>query len=348
MVKMKDVANRAGVSVATVSNVITGKRIVSPAVRRAVLDAIEELDYHVNMVARGLKTQRTSTIGVILPDVTKLFFNDVLKGIMTAASDLGYGISIHSSNYDFEEEKRLIAALRGLHVDGIVLDSCVDYRQDRTWGREIVHMLPDSIPVVSLENVLDEHQISSVTIDCRYWSAMLTRHLMDQGRKKIFFISGPPSLGHEQERLQGYRQALLENGCEISEDLITHQDFLSGSAYDVVRRALSEGLEFDAVQASNDQAAIGAIKALKEAGIEVPGRVAVTGFDNIFPSSLVNPAITTIHVPRYEMGYQSVAECIRRIADQTLSPRNIQLECETVLRNSSADLPETTWDLDNW
>ena len=102
MARMKDVADRAGVSVATVSNVLTGKRAVTPEVRENVLRAIKELDYHVNMIARGLKTQRTNTIGVVLPDVTKLFFNDVLHGMMTAASDFGYCITLLSSNYNFD------------------------------------------------------------------------------------------------------------------------------------------------------------------------------------------------------------------------------------------------------
>ena len=348
MVRMKDVAERAGVSVATVSNVITGKRNVSPKVQKAVLNAIDEMDYHVNMIARGLKTQRTNTIGVILPDVTKLFFNDVLKGIMNAASAEGYSISIHSSNYDFEEEKRLISTLRGMHVDGIILDSCVDYNHLHEWAEEIVHMLPSSIPVVSLENVLDEESISSVIIDCRYWSSQITQHLIDQGCKKIFYISGPASLVHEHERLLGYKHALENNGLQISDDLITYHDFLSGSAYEVVRQALSSGLEFDAIQASNDQAAIGAIKALKEANIKIPEEVAVIGFDDVFPSSLVTPAVTTIHVPRCDMGYQSVMECIRKINDETSAPRRIVLKCKTILRKSSVSSLETSWDLDNW
>jgi len=126
MARMKDVADRAGVSVATVSNVLTGKRAVTPEVRENVLRAIKELDYHVNMIARGLKTQRTNTIGVVLPDVTKLFFNDVLHGMMTAASDFGYCITLLSSNYNFDTERQSIAALRGNHVDAVILDSCVN------------------------------------------------------------------------------------------------------------------------------------------------------------------------------------------------------------------------------
>jgi DNA-binding LacI/PurR family transcriptional regulator len=346
MVKMKDVAQRAGVSIATVSNVITGKRTVSPEVQKAVLQAIEDLDYHVNMVARGLKTQRTNTIGVVLPDVTKLFFNDVLKGIMTAAAEHGYSINILSSGYDFSLEKNLIATLRGNHVDAIILDSCVDFRQAEEWGKELVAAGKD-IPLVSLENKLSDG-VSSICVDCFRWSNQITKHLIDQGRKKIFYISGPLSLRHEQDRLEGYKQALVEHGIEVKEDLIVTQDFQSGSAYHAVQQVLEQGVDFDAIQASNDQAAIGAIKALMEAGIEVPGKVAVTGFDNLFPSSLVSPAITTVHVHRYTMGYTAVMECIRRIGDPEAEPLQQVMDSHMVIRGSSTDQAKSEWDLDNW
>jgi DNA-binding LacI/PurR family transcriptional regulator len=348
MVKMKDVAERAGVSIATVSNVITGKRIVSPDVQKAVLQAISDLDYHVNMVARGLKTQRTYTIGVVLPDVTKLFFNDVLKGIMNAASDYGYSINILSSNYDFNSERKLIAALRGSHVDSIILDSCVDYHIAPQWGSELAELVTSSTPIVSIENALEDSKVSAVTIDCRRWSGQVTQHLIDQGCRRIYYISGPLSLMHEFDRLTGYRQALLKNHLEVCDDLITSRDFLSGSAYNVVRQALDAGVKFDAVQASNDQAAIGAFKALRERGVHVPGQVSVTGFDNLFPSSLVNPAITTVHVPRYTMGFEAVREAVRRIRDPGAPPKHLVLDCQLVLRGSSASVPETSWDLENW
>lgn len=346
MVKMKDVAARAGVSIATVSNVITGKRTVSPEVQKAVLQAISDLDYHVNMVARGLKTQRTNTIGVVLPDVTKLFFNDVLKGIMTAAAENGYSINILSSGYDFALEKKLVATLRGNGVDAIILDSCVEYSQAEQWGAELVELAKD-VPIVSLENCLGK-AISSLALDCRLWSSQVTRHLIQQGRKKIFYISGPLSLRHEQDRLDGYRSALQEHDIAVDPRLIVTRDFQSGSAYNAVKKVLEQGLEFDAIQASNDQAAIGAIKALMEHGIAVPDKVAVTGFDNLFPSSLIDPAITTVHVHRYTMGYEAVMECLRRIGDPEAEPVQKMMEAHLVIRGSSSTQAKTEWDLDNW
>lgn len=346
MVKMKDVAQRAGVSIATVSNVITGKRTVSPEVQKNVLQAIKELDYHVNMVARGLKTQRTNTIGVVLPDVTKLFFNDVLKGIMTAAGSNGFSINILSSGYDFSKEKDLVATLRGSHVDAIILDSCVDYQKSAEWAAELVGTGKD-LPIVSLENKLSD-EISTISVDCSYWSSKITEHLLSLGRERIFYISGPLSLRHEQDRLEGYKKALVENGIDVDERLIVTQDFQSGPAYTAVKKVLEQGVKFDAVQASNDQAAIGAIKALMEYGVKVPEQVAVTGFDNLFPSSLIDPAITTVHVRRYTMGYNAVLECIRRINDPEAKPAHEVLESRMMIRGSSSPQAKSEWDLDNW
>lgn len=348
MARMKDVADRAGVSVATVSNVLTGKRAVTPEVRENVLRAIKELDYHVNMIARGLKTQRTNTIGVVLPDVTKLFFNDVLHGMMTAASDFGYCITLLSSSYNFDTERQSIAALRGNHVDAVILDSCVNCRDAEQWGAELADSLAQSVPIVSLETTLHKERISSIRVDCKRWSGQMTQHLIDQNRRRILYISGPSQLMHEIERLEGYIMTLKRNALPVCDELIAKGDFLSHSGYSIVKQAIANGLEFDAVQASNDQAAIGAIKALKESNIQIPEKVAVTGFDNLFPSTLISPSLTTLSVPRYYMGYEAVSECVRRIETPSAAVRHAVLESPIIIRSSSVPISDTVWDLTNW
>lgn len=346
MVRMKDVAVRAGVSIATVSNVITGKQHVSPKVRDAVLAAIKELDYNVNLVARGLKTQRTSTIGVILPDVTKLFFLDVIKGIMEESDKLGYKINLVSSNYNFQTEQSLVASLRGSRVDGIILDSCVSLEGSQQWAQELSSgAMP---PVVSIENRIDASLLSAVLVDSQYWSARITQHLIDIGRKNIFYIAGPLSIEHELNRYKGYTETMQANGLQAHEQFLYEGDFSSGQAHNAVTNALSGGLQLDAIQASNDQAAVGAVKALKEKGIDVPGQVAVCGFDNLFPSTLVTPAITTVDVPRYEMGAAAVREIVRRIEAPDTPPTHYILSAGMVIRASTKPDVTTEWNLENW
>jgi DNA-binding LacI/PurR family transcriptional regulator len=354
---MKEVAQHAGVSVATVSNVITGKQVVSEIMRNKVLFSIKELNYSINLVARGLKTQRTNTIGVILPDITSMFFLDVLKGILETTVNKHFKINIFSSNYDFNTEKSLVNYLLSNRVDGIILNSCVDRQFAAEWAHEL-SVVSDiySPPVVSLEYLFNEietednkkHSVSSVVIDCKYWSSQITQHLINIGRKRIFFIAGPVYLEHEYERLEGYKDILIKNKIKVQNELISQGNFQSASAYDIVCSALKNNIKFDAIQASNDQAAIGAIKALKEHNLLVPKDVAVCGFDNLFPSTLITPAITTISVPRYQMGVQAVQEVFRRLNDPSAKPVQYTLDAEMIIRASSSEEIQTAWDLDNW
>lgn len=349
MVKMKDVAERAGVSAATVSNVFTGKHYVSPEVKERVMKAVEELDYHINFNARGLKTSKTKTIGVVLPDMTKLFFNEVMRGILETAEEVGYRIVVLSSYFDFSIEKDCISTLRSSNVDAIILDSCCDYHDLRSWAAEL-SSFNKLTPVVFIENSMDESLVSSVTIDSYYWSNKVTRYLISKGRKKILFISGPAHLRQEHDRLSGYKQALKDYNIRFSEELVLSSDYSTDSSYDMVMNLLKSksGPKFDAVQASNDEAGIGALKALMDYGIKIPKEVSVCGFDNLFPSTLVTPSLTTVSVPRREIGSEAVNECIHHIKDPSLPYRNIVLSAQLIERGSTEENASTPWDLVYW
>ena len=347
MIRMKDVAKHAGVSVAAVSYVITGKPGVGEAVRERVLQSIRELNYEINLVARGLKTDRTNAIGVILPDVTKLFFLNVLKGIMENAAREMYNITIFSSDFNFELERRLVTTLRANRVEGIILGSCVDRAYSHEWTLELTNN-KNSPPIVSLECLLDSRFVSSVVVNTRGLSARLTQHLIDVGRRKILFIAGPLHIEYEYDHLEGYKDVLKRNSIPVRDNLITTGDFMSKTAYDVVCTVLKKRIKFDAIQASNDQAAIGAIKALQDHNISVPENVAVCGYDNLFPSTLITPAITTVSVPGYEMGAKAVEELLWRISNRDSKPRQHYLDAELIIRASTQVENKTDWNLDNW
>lgn len=349
MAKMKDVADKAGVSVATVSHVFTGKRYVSPEVKDRVLKAVEELDYHINLNARSLKTSRTKTIGVVLPDITKLFFSEVLRGILDTVEQHGYKITVLSSYFDFSKEKECISSLRSNNVDGIILDSCCDYHDLKSWARELATYESRYTPVVFIETAPDDSFVSSVTIDAYYWSYKVTQYLVSLGKKKILYVSGPLHLRQERDRLSGYKQALKDSGIKYNENLVISSDFSSSSSYDAIKVLTPKGsLKFDAVQCSNDEAAVGALRVLKEQGYKVPEEIAVTGFDNLFPSTLISPAITTVNVPRHEIGIEAANECIHHIDDPTLPNRTIVLSADIVKRASTEESLETAWELHSW
>lgn len=350
MVRMKDVAQHAGVSVATVSNVITGKKFVSSDVKENVEKSISELGYKVNLLARGLKVKRTNTIGVVLPDITKMFFPNVLRGIETAAQKYNYKVNFLSSNFDFATEQESVKYLKSSYVDGIILDSCCSMERFSQWAEELTQADEEGkrFRVVSLEQALDPSKLSSVMVDYEKLSMAGTRHLIEQGRKNILYIKAAMMLSHGQARYEGYKKALAESGIPFRRELVLEADFSSLSAYNAVVKALETGVQFDAVQAVNDQTAIGALKALKEANIQVPEQAAVVGFDNIFPSTLVSPQITTIDIPKYDMGYTAFEELKRLIDSDREAPRSIVLDAKLILRQSTVAEIQEDWNLQMW
>lgn len=348
MVKMKDVSQHAHVSVATVSNVLTGKRNVSPKLRDRVMASINALDYQVNVLARGLKTQHTSTIGVVLPGITKLFFQKVLNGIIGAAAQSGYRILIMNSNYDFETERALVSSLARSYVDGIILDTCAPVSESEKWAEYLVNRKNRIPPVISIESRMNAGVISSLTLDNALYSSQITQHLIDGGRKRILFVSGLIFLEHEHDRYKGYLECLKKNNIEPDDSLQAFGDYISESGHHLVLQKLSENIVFDAVQASSDQAAIGALKALKEWGIIVPSMVSVCGFDNVFPASLVSPAITTIDVPGHQLGAEAVKLLIQIIQDPSSIPLSSTLTANILVRESSTAGVESDWDLSDW
>ena len=346
-VTMNDVSRHAGVSVATVSNVITGKKPVSEKKRKLVLDSIEALGYQVNLVARGLKTQHTSILGLILPDITKLFFQNVIAGITDAASQRGYRLNILSSGYNFDSERALVNLLTSSRVDGIILDSCVADDASDGWLEALTSGRSKASPVVLLENTFHSDRIS-VSVDNASCSRSITQHLFDIGRRRVLYLAGPLHLEHELARLTGYIQCHEQNGVPRAPELEMHGTFMSESGYLAVVDALKRGVRFDAVQASNDQSAIGALKALEEFGLRVPEDVAVTGFDNLFPSTLVTPALTTISIPNYDMGVRAVDVVLRQIEEPDAAPVQVRMEWQMIVRASTCAQMQTDWNLNGW
>ena len=347
MVKMRDVAKHAGVSVATVSNVITNKKYVGENVKKKVMDSIKTLNYNIDFIARALKTQQTGTIGVLVPDITKLAFLDMLKGILDTAQKEGYNINISSSNFNIKTEKNYVTILKNNRVDGIIIDSCVNYKNGSDWAKEMSDLGP-YVPVVSMECKLDTNYISSIVFDTREITRCLIQHLVDIGKRNILFIAPPVTIEWGKAHYMGYKDVLKRNNIAILDDLILKGDFTSISGYNAALYALKKNLKFDAVWAPNDQAAIGVIKALYENGLSIPADVAVCGFDNVFASTLVKPAITTVSIPRYKMGVIAVQEVLRRIRDKHSTPKSYIMEAELIIRASTKPGIKTDWAIGDW
>jgi Transcriptional regulators len=347
---MKDVAKLAGVSVATVSNVLTGKKPVSDELTQKVMDVINEVDYKVDLIARGLKSKQTYNIGVVMLEISMLFFPEVLSGIEDAARKYGYTLTYYSSRYSFETEKDYINQLISMRSDGLLLDSCCPIDQQKVWAKELSRMNTSNIkiPVVCMDRVLDSSVLPTVCVNNEEIGMDATKRLIELGRKRILHIAAPLDLSVGRLRYEGYKKALSEAGIAFDQRYVLEGDYSSGTAYSLMKEVLSSNLTFDGLFAGNDQMAIGALKALLEEGIKIPEQVAIIGFDNVFPGTLVNPSISTYNVPKYRMGYEAFEMLYRKMVDPQRPVENIVFEANYIERQSTNILSGGGWDLGRW
>ncbi len=339
-VSIKDVAKRAGVSISTVSNAIRGTKFVSSELKEKVFDAVNELHYQVNPVASSLKSRTTRTIGVIIPNINRIFFPQVIKGIQDLCIDDGLNVTLCDSNDSLEKEKHFIHMLQGNWADGIIIDTVAE-ETDTDYLQRLAALSSGRkrIPVISLERQFDCCAMDSVKVDNYLAAQKATGHLIECGCKQIVHITGPRYSCMAKERLQGYRETI---SAELKrEPMIINGDFSPLSGYEAVKSFLKVKRQFDGIFAANDQMAVGAIKALREYGLRIPEDVKIVGFDNTFVASLVHPSLTTIHVPKYEMGTNAADLLFKRIEQPDSEPVHVELPVKLIPRRSTgADVIE--------
>ncbi|MBC7959503.1 MAG: LacI family DNA-binding transcriptional regulator [Vallitaleaceae bacterium] len=349
MASIKDVAKQAGVSISTVSNVINDTKYVSEELKLKINQVIKELNYEVDPVARSLKSKKTMAIGVIITNINRIFFPQVIKGIQDAATKNGYNITFCNTDDSFQTERKLIQMLESNWLDGIILDSVAD-SEEYEYFKHLSNLGNNKkrIPIVSLERRMDSYGIASVVVNNRQGGSLATKHLMDCGCKKIVHITGPLGSCLVQDRLLGYKEALLSEGLTVDANLIVEGFFSPLSGYETMKQILMSGVIFDGVFAANDQMAIGAIKAIKEQGLRVPEDVKIIGFDNTFVASIIDPSLTTVNVPKYKLGTVSVDMLIHLIEQGINEPECIELPINLVVRQSTDIRGDKNWDLYGW
>lgn len=350
-VSIKDVAAYAGVSISTVSNVLNGTKSVSKELRGRVLEAAESLHYHANTLAKGLKSGKTDTLCVIVPSIVSVFFPKVLRGMQTAAANNGYSLTIYETGDDFQKERETIHLLRRQYVDGVLLSTCCDPAESAAYIEELrqLHIGGKRVPVVFYEEAPCDG-VDAVVVDNKKASYKATTHLLEIGRRRIAYIAGPMHrfmMG--KKRYEGYLAALSGAGLEPEEILLREGDYSPISGYEQTRALLLNGGGMDAVMCGNDQMAIGAIRALREAGLRVPEDVAVMGFDNNFPGTLITPSLSTMSVPKQRLGQEAVELLLWRIQQgEQAPPRMIEIDANLVIRQSTDIRSESAWDLYDW
>lgn len=316
---IRDVAREAGVSVATVSRVLNASGPVREETRRVILAVAERLRYMPNTAARSLSTRRTGMVGVLLPDLYGEFFSEVIRGIDQTVQSNGYHVLISSSHNAREEIEAALRAMRG-RVDGLILMA------PDLDAESLVTNLPERLPLVLLNTHLKDSTFDSINIDNFDGARRMTWHLLDAGHRRIALITGGARNYDAQERLRGYRAALQSRGLAVDERLVLPGDFTESSGYATTKRLLAESSRPDAVFAANDSMAVGALSALRDAGLRVPDDIAVVGFDDIPIAQYLSPALTTVRVSIASLGVRAAA----RLFD-SLSARERPLHTQEIL-----------------
>ncbi|EOD01782.1 LacI family DNA-binding transcriptional regulator [Caldisalinibacter kiritimatiensis] len=332
-VTIKDIAKHAGVSMTTVSKIINNKdQDISQATRDKVLKIMKEYNYVPNTIARSLVTKKTKTIGLVIPDIRNPFFPELARGAEDKANEEGYNIIFCNTDDDVSKEEKYISMLAEKMVDGIIFTAS----SKRTSGFDILSK--KSIPIILVDRDIDFVGVKGKIIVDNFQGAYEgVIHLLECGYKKIAFISGPLSSNTSICRLDGYKKALKSYEIDFKEECILEGDYKSEWGYKAVNTLLSKGIEFDGIFCGNDLIAIGAIKALKENNIVVPKEVGVVGFDDIYIANLVEPQLTSVKQPNYEMGYKAVEMLIDIIDNKKDKVEDLVLSTELIKRNSTIE-----------
>jgi LacI family transcriptional regulator len=307
---IKDVGREAGVSAATVSHVLNGTRYVSPTLRRRVEDAITRLGYRHNGLARSLRTRRSYTIGLIIPDVSNPYYPQLARGVQDAADAAGYSVFLCNSDRRPENEVRLLTVLLERRVDGIILDAAGPD------PRVLAALAQRAVPVVLVGSRIEASHVpdADVVQMAPEGGRVAVRYLIDQGHRRIALIGGPPAPGNDAPaKSGGYYAALAEARIDPDPALVAQGDYTRDGG----RRAMEELLALPhpptAVFAGNDLMAIGALAAVQLAGQRVPEDVAIVGYDDIPEASVTSQPLTTVAVPKYEMGRTAAHLLFERI-----------------------------------
>jgi LacI family transcriptional regulator len=329
---MKRIAGELGVSITTVSKVLNNRADISEATRSRVLAKVEELGYRRNAVARSLSLRRSHTLGIVIPDLMHSFFVEIIAGIEPVASVRGYGLLLCSSSENPGKEQSELEMLRSRQVDGIVLASAHGSGttemlvQLTKQGTALVMIDRDDHPSVKCHRVLtDDEQVGQLA----------TSHLLDLGRRAIAHIGGP-AIVHAKRRERGWREALRARGVKPSEDWIVRGGFMESEGYRAMKRLLTVQPKIDAVFAANDPSAIGAMKAIWEAGLRVPEDVAVVGVGDIALGDLLRVPLTTVGWSRKEQGRHAAELLLNGLDDDQISePQRIIIPPRLIVRESS-------------
>lgn len=342
MSTIKDVAQRAGVSVTTVSHVINGTRRVSNDARLRVDEAIRELRFVPNAIARGLRSSRSHSLGVMIPNIANPFFAEIVSAVEEAAFSAGYSVILCNSGDDPNRQARYLRLLSEKQIEGLVLMT-IGGAQELD-GQAFSAL---SMPIVALDRELPLDGVDRVAIDQCGGARLAIEHLLELGHRRIACIAGPDDQLVARERVNGWRQALHAHGIEPAAEWCVDGDFTAASGVRAAEKLLALRPRPTAIFAGNDLMAFGALSACTAGGLRVPEDISIVGFDDILLSEFTNPPLTTVGQPKTEAGRLAIAMLLERIGTNPSERRAVRdtptrresLQPQLHVRRSSAAAP---------
>jgi LacI family transcriptional regulator/LacI family repressor for deo operon, udp, cdd, tsx, nupC, and nupG len=330
MAKLADVAEQAGVSVSTVSRVINRPDMVDPETRSQVEAVLSKMDYRPSRVARRLKNRgKAQILGVIIPDIQNPFYSEIVRGIEDVAYQRDYAVILCNSEEDPEREDFYLNVLHGESADGVILPPLL--RAGNSYSADIEEY---DFPIVCFDRRLPGDPVDTVIVDNRKGAREVTAHLLGLGHRRIGVICGPDNLSTSTERLEGYQQALRDYGVEIDEELVRMGPPHRGAGHAHSDELLSLDQPPTAIFAANNQLCLGVLECAREHGLSIPNEIAIVGFDDAPWAKLLDPPLTTVEQPTYEIGQQAAQQLLDRLEHPNSPPSLITLDPKLRVRAS--------------
>ncbi|SEG01379.1 transcriptional regulator, LacI family [Caloramator fervidus] len=328
-VTISDIAKLAGVSKATVSMVFNNKdENISKETRERILKIAKELNYIPNSVARSLATNRSFSIGIILPDITNPFFSEIARAIEDEANSLGYNVVLCNTDNKIEKEEEYIKLLISKLIDGIIFIAGGDSK------KSIFLLKEKGIPFVLVDRYIEDKDIFGVF--CKNYEGIVdgVEYLLNKGKRNIVFVKGPQKLEISKQRFLGYKDTMQKYGL-YSEELVFQGDFTLEGGKKVTEDIIKNVKKFDSIFYSNDVMAFGGIKVLLKHGYKIPGDVNIIGFDDVQISKFIEPELTTIAQPIYEMGKSACNLLIRLINKEENVEKILYFRPKLIIRGTA-------------
>jgi Transcriptional regulators len=327
---LSDVAKIAGVTMMTVSRAFNNKPGVSDKLRQQIIEIAKEIDYQPNQIARGLATNQTNTVGLVVPDNTNPFFAQIARGVEDQAYETGYNIFLINTVEDPAREQKALDSLWGKGVDGLIL--CSSRLPDSRLKKEIEHF--SAAVLLNRELKVPIRTAISINLNDRRSGELAVGHFINQGRRNIAYINGPESSHSGQKRLEGFKMGLEAANFSFDDRPVERSAPDTQSGYDAARKLLTANPDIDAIYAFNDLVAVGALMYCLEHGKRVPQDIAIIGNDDIPLAAMIRPQLTTLHFNEMYIGRLIMRTLLEMVTGET-SPTTIQIEPELYIRETA-------------